>query len=110
MGNGAIEKFMEKIGIDKTMLEIINHGHMTVHMAQHPETVKHNILLYAQWVDEWEKLSQETKDTETEFGYNPPPETPYAIDDNRFQPLGDNLLQYESKDGYYYIRDKKHEN
>lgn len=115
MWNGTIEKFMERIGIDPTMIEITNHGHLMVHMATHPEAVKHNIWLHQKWMENWEKFSKEKRNMEIGFGQAPPSETPYAMSDDRFKPFGDNALEYEQEaeddfqDTYCYIKDKKSE-
>ena len=111
--NGTIGQFMEKIGIDPTVIEIINHGHMMVHMATHPEAVKHQIWLHAQWLKFWEEQDEETKKMETEFGHAPFSTTPYALGNDKFKPFGDNALEYdqepedEYQDSYSFVKDKK---
>lgn len=108
MWNGTIEKFMEKIGIDPTIIEIINHGHMMVHMATHPEAVKHHIWLYDNAMKRWEALNDKDKEFEIEYGHEPMKETPYRIDDSKFKSLGNTSLQYEEED-YSFVKDKKNE-
>ena len=115
MWNGTIGKFMEKIGIDPTVIEIINHGHMMVHMATHPEAVKHQIWIHAQWLKFWEEQDEKTKKMETEFGHAPYSITPYALSDDKFKPFGNDSLEYDQEpdddyqESYSYIRDKKNE-
>lgn len=113
MWNGTIEVFMKKIGIDPTVIEIINHGHGMVHMATHPEAVKHQIWLHEQWLKFWEEQNEETKKMKTEFGHAPYSVSPYSLSDDKFEPFGGNALSYEQEaedehqDSYTFVKDKK---
>jgi hypothetical protein len=103
---------MEKIGIDPTAIEIINHGHGMVHMATHPEAVKHQIWLHEQWLKFWEEQDEETKKMETEFGHAPYSVSPYSLSDDKFEPFGNDALEYDQKaeddyqETYSFVKDK----
>ncbi len=111
MWNGSIEIFMKKIGIDPTMVEIINHGHMTVQMATHPKAVKHRIWMHELYKKNWAELSDKDQKYYDEYcGIHPPAEkNPYELDDSEFKPVGDDSLEYQEKEdeGYSYMKDKK---
>ncbi len=117
MWNGTIEKFMEKIGIDPTMIEIVNEGHRMVHMATHPDAIKHQIWLHGEWLKWWEKESKIDREFDILHGMKPTSICPYSLSDDKFEPLGTNSLQYEEpddpeddyQDTYSYVKDKKDE-
>ncbi len=113
MWNGSIDKFMEKIGIDPTMIEIANDGHNSVYMATHPEAVKHHIWLHGQWLKHWAGLSDEDKEFDISMGMRPNSICPYSLSDDKFKLVYGNTLEYtpESEDDYQntysYTREKK---
>ncbi len=116
MWNGTIEKFMEKIGIDPTMIEIVNDGHNMVHMATHPEAVKHHIWLHEQWLKHWAELSDKDREFDVSMGMRPNSICPYSLSDDEFEsPYGDDTLRYEPEpeddyqETYCYMKDKKNE-
>ena len=112
MWNGTIGQFLFKIGVDPTILEIANHGHLMVHMATHPEAVKHQIWLHTQRLKFWEEQSEEERESITKYGWRPHSITPYALSDDEFKPLGDHSLKYEQEpednyqDCYSFVKDK----
>jgi len=116
MWNGTIDKFMEKIGFDPTIIEIVNDGHRSVHMATHPEAVKHQIWLHGQWLKHWVGLSDEDREFDTKMGMKPNSICPYSLSDDKFELKYGNTLEYtpepedDYQDTYSYSKDKKNEN
>lgn len=115
MWNGSIDKFMEKIGIDPTMIEIVNEGHHSVYMATHPEAVKHHIWLYGQWLEHWAGLSDKDKEFDISMGMRPHKICPYSLSNDKFKLVYGNTLEYtpeaedDYQDTYSYTKDKKDE-
>lgn len=120
MGNGSIQQLMEKIGIDLTTVQNTNHGHMSVDMATNPKAVQHFIWLHKKILQDWNAQSDKDKKFDIEYGHKPMKETPYALDDDKFRPFGDDGLRYtveeeEDQEIYCYYKstdskEKKHEN
>jgi len=115
MWNGTIGQFMKKIGIDPTMVEIVNHGHGMLHMATHPASVEHFIWMHKEALKLWKDQIDEDKEFDIRHGMKPLEETPYEISDDRFKPFGDDALKYEPEaeddyqEIYTYVKDKKNE-
>jgi len=113
MWNGTIQRFMEKIGIDPTMIEIINYGHGMVNMATHPEAIKHHIERHHKLLEEWDKETEEEKQRHIEFGMRPYKVSPYAMTDEEFRDWGDGdrIYNHEPEDDYQesysFVRRKK---
>lgn len=113
MDNGSLREFMEKIGIDVTASEFVNDGHMSVHMATHPESIAHFVKLYHEFVDDWNQKSEEDKQFDRDHGFDPIQPFPYEIDRSEFEVWGDG--QYAEIQGgeysYYYViaEAEKHE-
>ena len=85
MWNGSIEKLREKIGIDPGAIEIINHGHMMVHMATHPEAVKYHLWRHGEWIKQFNSMPDELREMEVEFGHAPYSKCPYVVPDEEFE-------------------------
>jgi len=113
MWNGTIGIFMEKIGIDPTMIEIINHGHGMVHMATHPEAVQYHIERHHKRLEEWAKETEEDKQRHIEFGMRPYSVCPYALSDEEMRDWGDGSFIYEHEpeddyqETYSFVKRKK---
>lgn len=106
MWNGSINKLIEKIGIVSGAYEITNHGHQMVHMATHPESIKFFINMHKKYL----KISQENSEEESKWMKSLKGETletsPYELPDDKFEPLGDNSIEFEAEDDYCYVKDK----
>jgi len=105
MDNGSLRQFMEKIGIDVTAAEFVNHGHCSVHMATHPEAVAHFVKIHNEAVAEWDKRSEEDKQFDRVNGFAPEDPYPYEVDKSEFKQLGDSeFMQFEGNEyTYYYV-------
>lgn len=118
MWNGSIEEFFKRIGIDTTALEIANEGHGMVHMATHPEAVKcfaerrnKQIEEYLKEKEEYEKMPYNEDKRVSSFMLMFHDieiiDNPYELKDEDFKPLGDNSVQFDSGDGFCYVKSKK---
>ena len=115
MWNGSIEKLCKRIGIDPGAIEIINHGHLMVHMATHPEAVKYHLWRHGEWVKQFNSFPDDLKEMEIEFGHRPYSRCPYAVPDEEFEEFGSDSLEYEPEpeddyqEIYSFIKDKNNE-
>jgi hypothetical protein len=101
MWNGTIGLFMEKIGIDITALEITSPG--IVEMSSSPEALK----VFAKKRNESIKWYNELPEDCAEKEYlldGPIKDNPYELDDSEFEDYR-GRLEFESEDGYSYIKD-----
>lgn len=117
MWNGSLEKFFVKIGIDTTALEIINHGHNSVHMPTNKEALKifsrrreDQIKKCAELKKEYDSLPEESEERFTHdfrfiFHNEEVIDNPYSMPDSMFKDY-DDCWRFDSSDGYVYWKNK----
>ena len=104
MWNGSLGIFFERIGIDITALQIINSGHMTVHMPSNPEALKFFAKKRKEQIEFYNSLDEDA--WEKNHFNGPIVDNPYELDNSKFKDFyGD--LEFESEDGYLYIKKLK---
>lgn len=97
MNNGTLFVLLEKIGVNRSIIEIMNSHSMD--MATHPEAFKFFSRLYAKIREEWEKQTDEEKQNDIDCGFDPV-ENPYEIPDEDFIKEENWPPRFENKKGY----------